>query len=247
MKGKLFGELGDSLRNGELVILATVVDCVGGDGAGAGDQLLIWPGGAVRGDLGGPRLNQRAATFAERIFESLASTKRAFDHRGETTEVFFRVYPPPQQLIMIGAVHVAVHLADFASKLGFRTIVIDPRQAFATPERFAHVDEMYAEWPAEALERLSVHETTYFAVLSHDFKIDIPALKVALASPARYVGVLGSKKTHARRTERLLEEGVAEEAIARLHAPIGLDLGGRRAEEVALSIMAQIVAVRYGR
>jgi len=247
MKSDLFHDLSRALQRDELVSVATVVaGSVEGNEA-VGRQLLIWPGGAVRGDLGSPRLNQRASNFAERVLESLAPAKRAFDHQGETTELFFAVYPPAPKLVMIGAVHVAVHLADFASKLGFRTIVIDPRQAFATPERFSRVDEMHTAWPEEALNEIPLNETTYFAILSHDFKIDVPALKIALASPARYVGVLGSKKTHARRTEKLLEVGVAQSDIDRLHAPIGLDLGGRRAEEVALSVIAQIVAVQHNR
>ena len=244
MHSELFEELSSALDREELVVLATVV---GGSDDTLGRQLLIWTGGQVRGDLGSPRLNQRASAFAERVFESLASTKRDFDHQGETTELFFAVYPPPPKLVIVGAVHVAIHLAEFASKLGFRTLVIDPRRAFATPERFGHVDELVTAWPGDALAELPIHETTYFAFLSHDFKIDIPGLVLALDSPSRYVGVLGSRKTHARRVERLLEEGVAQERIDRLHAPIGLDLGGRKAEEVALSIIAQIVAVRHGR
>ena len=246
-KAGRFEELAAATRAERLVCLATVVADSSQEGGAVGRQLLIWPGGAVRGDLGTPRLNQRVSTFAERVFDSLAPAKRGFDHQGETTDVFFAVYPPAPKLVMVGAVHVAIHLAEFAAKLGFRTVVIDPRKAFATAERFAHVDEMHTTWPAQALSEIPLNETTYFAVLSHDFKIDIPALEIALSSPARYVGVLGSKKTHARRMEKLLEAGVSQSDVDRLHAPIGLDLGGRRAEEVALSVIAEVVAARYGR
>ena len=140
-----------------------------------------------------------------------------------------------------------MHLIHFANRLGFRTLVIDPRTAFATPERFAHADELIAEWPQEALARVKLDAATYVAVLSHDLKIDTPALVAALDSPARYIAALGSKKTHAKRVAALREAGVADEAIGRIRSPIGLDLGGRRAEEIALSVIAEIVAASHGR
>jgi xanthine dehydrogenase accessory factor len=121
---------------------------------------------------------------------------------------------------------------------------VDPRTAFATRDRFPEADELLAVWPDEAVARLNVDSGTAVAVLSHDPKIDIPAVQAALASPAFYVGALGSRKTHQKRVEALEEAGISREAIARIHAPIGLDLGGREPQEIALAILAQIVEVR---
>ena len=242
MNRELFEELRRAIEREQLVVVATVVS-----GPGLGNQLLIWPAEQTLGDLGTPRLNQRAALFAEKAFQSFECKRRQIEHQGEEVEIFFDVYPPPETLVIVGAVHVAIHLIDFARVLGMRTIVIDPRTAFATPERFARADRLIAEWPETALADVPLHESTYFVTLSHDFKIDLPALRIALASPVRYVGALGSSRTHAKRVDQLLELGVSQERIDRIRAPVGLDLGGRRAEEIALSIAAQIQAARHGR
>ncbi len=242
MKREIHTELRSCIEREELVVLATVVA-----GPGLGNQLLIWPAEQTLGDLGTPRLNQRAALFAEKAFHSFESKRRTVDHQGEQIEIFFDVHPPPEKMIIIGAVHVAIHLIELARVLGIKTIVIDPRTAFATPERFAAADQLIAGWPAEALADIPIHESTYFVALSHDFKIDLPALEIALAGPARYVGALGSTRTHAKRVDELLELGLSREQIERIRAPIGLDLGGRKAEEIALAIAAQIVAARHGR
>ena len=222
--------------------MATIVS-----GRGLGNQLLIWPAEQTLGDLGAPRLNQRAALFAEKAFQSFDSRRKSFEHQGEPIELFLDVHAPPERLVIVGAVHTAIHLVDLARILGLRTTVIDPRTAFATPERFARADELIAAWPAEALAGVTLNESTYFVTLSHDFKIDLPALEIALASPARYIGALGSSRTHKKRVDELLALGVAAEQIERSRAPVGLDLGGRRAEEIALSIAAQIQAARHGR
>ncbi len=160
-------------------------------------------------------------------------------------EVFFEVHRPAPRLIVVGGVHIAIDLIHFAKPLGFRTYLVDPRTAFASPERFPHVDEIVYQWPDEALAQIGLTSDTSVVVVTHDPKLDDPALLVALPSPAFYVGALGSPKTHARRVERLLGEGLAREHLDRLHAPIGLNIGGRTPAEIALSIMAQIVAVRH--
>jgi xanthine dehydrogenase accessory factor len=147
---------------------------------------------------------------------------------------------------MIGAVHISIALTAFAAQLGFRTVVVDARAAFATGERFGHANELIHAWPDEALVG-RLHPNTAVVVLTHDPKLDDPALMVALPSAARYVGALGSKKTHAERVVRLREAGLTAADIDRLHAPIGLSIGGRTPGEIALSIMAQIVAVRNGK
>jgi xanthine dehydrogenase accessory factor len=150
-------------------------------------------------------------------------------------------------LIIIGAVHIATELVTFAQRFGFHTSVVDPRSAFATPARFPHVNTLSAQWPDKALPEIGLTPDTAVVVLSHDPKLDDPALRLALPSPAFYVGALGSRKTHTQRTERLLAAGVAQTDLDRLHAPIGLNIGGRTPAEIALGIMAEIVAVRNGK
>jgi xanthine dehydrogenase accessory factor len=179
--------------------------------------------------------------------ERASSTRRyppPADAPGEEVEIFFDVYRPAPRLIIVGAVHIASDLIRFARPLGYRTYLVDPRTAFATEERFPHVDELMPRWPDEALPDIGLSNDTAVVVVTHDPKLDDPALLLALPSPAFYVGALGSPKTHARRVERLLAAGVSQAQIDRLHAPIGLNIGGKTPAEIALSIMAQIVAVR---
>ncbi|MEZ5477172.1 MAG: XdhC/CoxI family protein [Thiolinea sp.] len=160
------------------------------------------------------------------------------------TRLFLRVYTPPARLLIVGAVHIAQALVPMAATAGFEVTLIDPRRAFASAERFPAV-RISHDWPDEALEALQVDATTAVVTLSHDPKLDDPALSVALNSPAFYIGALGSRRTHAQRLERLREEGFGEAALARIHAPVGLDLGGRLPAEIAVSILAQLLQVRY--
>jgi xanthine dehydrogenase accessory factor len=157
---------------------------------------------------------------------------------------FIEVVPPSPNLIMVGGVHIAVALTAYAKVLGYRTIVIDPRRAFGTQERFPQVDKLFSEWPQQAFESLDLNTSTAVAVLTHDPKIDDPALQIALPSPAYYVGVLGSRRTHEKRLKRLRQAGMSQELLDRLHAPIGLDISAQTPEEIALSVMAEIVKVR---
>jgi xanthine dehydrogenase accessory factor len=159
----------------------------------------------------------------------------------QTIEAFVDVIPPQPTLIMIGGVHISVALAKIGAALGQRTIVVDPRRTFGTRERFPEVDELLTVWPQEAFERISIQTSTAIAVLTHDPKIDDPALMAALPSPAYYVGALGSRRTHAKRVQRLTEASMSPELLGRLHAPIGLDLGAITPEEIALAVMAEIV------
>lgn len=159
-------------------------------------------------------------------------------------EYFVTVVSPPTRLIVVGGAHIAIALVGLARTLGFETIVVDPRQAFGSTERFPHADRLVSEWPDQALREIGLTSSTAVAVLSHDPKLDDPALLVALPSPAFYVGALGSRKTQEKRRHRLMEAGISTEDFARLRAPIGFDLGGRSPEEIALSVMAEIVAVR---
>jgi xanthine dehydrogenase accessory factor len=153
--------------------------------------------------------------------------------------LFLTVYVPATQLVIIGAVHISQALAPIAKLLGYDVTIVDPRTAFATPERFPYV-KVVAEWPDVALPPLNVDHYTAFVALTHDPKIDDPALLHALARDCFYIGALGSRKTHARRLERLKGQGVSEAALARVHAPIGLDIGAVSPAEIAVAIMAQI-------
>jgi xanthine dehydrogenase accessory factor len=196
--------------------------------------------------LGHPALDQ----LAERLFgEQMASfeaRRERIEIDGVAHELFLEILAPRPVLIVVGAVHVAIPLVSIANLLGFKTIVVDPRTAFATRERFRHADDLLHEWPDEALRHVGIHRNTFVALLSHDPKLDVPAARVALAGKARYVGALGSKKTHQKRMEKLREAGVPEAQITRLHNPIGLDLGGRKAQEIAVAVIAEIVAVSHG-
>lgn len=161
-------------------------------------------------------------------------------------EAFVEVLAPPPELVAVGGVHIALALTAMARTLGFRTTVVDPRRAFGNRERFPAVDRLVTSWPDAALSEIGLTSSSAVAVLTHDPKLDDPALTAALASPAFYVGALGSRRTQQKRRERLLAAGVPEAELARLRAPIGLDLGGRSPEEIALAVMAQIVAARNG-
>jgi xanthine dehydrogenase accessory factor len=183
------------------------------------------------------------------IAEPLADAFRRDKSRLVTTaagETFIDVFNPPFKLIVVGAVHIAQHLLPLAEGLGFETVIIDPREAFATDARFADAT-LVCGWPDEVLADIGVDGATAVAALTHDPKIDDPALLQALRAGALYVGALGSKKTHASRIERLRAAGLTEENIARIHAPIGLDIGAEGPAEIALSIIAQIVAARRGK
>lgn len=158
-------------------------------------------------------------------------------------EIFLRSYAPPPKMVIVGAVHIAQFLAPMAALAGFEVTVVDPRRAFATEARFPGVT-MLTEWPGPALAKVGLDEHTAVVTLTHDPKLDDPALQAALKSPVFYIGALGSKRTHAKRIERLREHGLAELA-PRIHAPVGLDLGGRAAAEIAVSALAQVIQERY--
>jgi len=162
-------------------------------------------------------------------------------------EWFIEAVWPAPTLIVVGGVHIAIALTTLAKTLGYRTVVVDPRKAFGNATRFPHVDRLVQAWPDEALTQIGLSSTTAVALLTHDPKLDDPGLLVALRSPAFYVGALGSRVTQAKRRARLKAAGLSDEQLARLRGPIGLDLGGRTPEEVALAILAEIVAARNGK
>jgi len=165
---------------------------------------------------------------------------------GSGGEIFINVFNPTVRLIVVGAVHVAQPLVPMARALGYDLVIVDPRSAFATAERFGDA-EIVRDWPDEALPGIGLDGRTALLALTHDPKIDDPALIAALGSEAFYIGALGSKKTHAKRVERLLRAGVPAAELARIHAPIGLDIGAQGAAEIAVSIIAEITAVQRGK
>jgi len=184
-----------------------------------------------------------ARLLLERALDDGRSHRVTIDARDFLVDVTL----PPLSVVIVGGVHIAQALCPLARGMGYRTIIVDPRPAFGNAERFPDVDRLLDAWPDDALASLHLDSSTAVAVLTHDPKLDDPALLVALRSRAFYVGALGSKRTQAKRRERLLEKGLTKEQLERLHAPIGLDLGGRAPEEIALSILAQIVAARHRR
>lgn len=232
----IYVELREAIRAGQPVATVTLLEGPGAVGA----KLLLRADGATVGSLGDAALDARAAAAAAPLL-ARGETRVVAD--GESgASLFVESMVPPPALFMVGGVHIAVALAAMAKVAGFRTVVVDARAAFASAERFAQVDELVLAWPDEALEgRLDARSAV--AVLTHDPKLDDPALRVALASPARYIGALGSPSTHQKRLERLRAEGFDEAALARIHGPIGLSIGARTPEEIAVSILAQIVQV----
>jgi len=227
-----FGAVDAALRNAEAVAVATVI---GGLEADLGRKVAVFESGHVEGHIDEAALAEARAALAARA----SRRTRAGEH-----EIFVDVLLPPPRLVVVGGVHIAVALVTLAKAVGFWTIVVDPREAFGNPKRFPHADEILNDWPDAALERIRPDTSTAIAVLTHDPKLDDPALLRALPGRAFYVGALGSKRTQEKRRSRLAAAGLSETALGRLHAPIGLPLGGRSPEEIALAIMAQIVEKR---
>ncbi|MBV8410342.1 MAG: XdhC family protein [Alphaproteobacteria bacterium] len=182
----------------------------------------------------------------------VAAARRAMETgRSETVDIggqkiFLNVYVPPARLIIVGAVHIAQALAPMATMLDFDVTVVDPRGAWATTNRFPGV-KVVKEWADEAFDEMGLDVSTAVVTLTHDPKLDDPALESALKSDAFYVGALGSRRTHARRKERLAEAGISEEQFARIHGPVGLNIGAKSPAEIAVSILGQIIEVRARR
>jgi xanthine dehydrogenase accessory factor len=207
-------------------------------------RLLVRPDQSVEGSLGTAELDAAAVSFAEELMWAERSERREVDD----VSLFIDVVAPPPRLIMFGAVDFAAALARMARAAGWRPYVIDPRRRFATRERFPEAEEIVVAWPEEAFARIGgIDRATYIAVLTHDPKLDDAALEIAVRSNAAYIGAMGSRRAQEKRRERLVEKGLTDDELARIAAPIGLDLGGLTAEETALSIMAEVVAVRNGR
>ena len=203
---------------------------------GDGSQCLLEQG-TLRGELA---LDEAQLEEVKKRLAAVQSGTLAGDEN-----LFVRIYAPAPRMLIVGAVHIAQVLAPMAAMAGFEVTIIDPRRAFASEERFPGV-ALTDEWPGEAMARLAPDAQTAVVTLSHDPKLDDPALVAALASPAFYIGALGSSRTQAKRIARLKEQGMESE-LHRIHAPVGLDLGGRSPAEIAVSALAQVIQVRYRR
>jgi xanthine dehydrogenase accessory factor len=213
-------------------------------GAELGAKLLVEADGTTSGGLGDPELDRVGLAAAEELMWAERSELREV---GDVS-LFVDVTAPAPRLVVFGAVDYAAALCRLARAAGWRAFVCDPRSQFATRERFPDAEEVIAAWPDEAFARIGgIDKATYVAVLTHDPKLDDAALELALRSEAPYVGAMGSRRAQAQRRERLLAAGLDEELLDRVAAPIGLDLGALTPEETALSIMAEVVAVRHGR
>ena len=220
-----------------------LVNRLDGEGAaGAGAKLLVLDDETTEGTFGDAFLDRRFAAEA-RAAMARGGSRTLFL---EGVRAFVEVFAPPAQLIVIGAGHVAMPLTALARILGYRTIVLDGRPRFATRERFADVDELHVGIPSELIRNYPLTAETALVLVAHDYKYDLPVLRHALGTEVGYVGMLGSGRRGATILRFLKEEGVGEEALARVRVPIGLDLGARSAPEIALAVLAEIQAVRGG-
>lgn len=226
------------LDSEDVFALATLVQAPGDL---MGKEISLFPDGHRIGEVGSELENRILAAVQDQI----KANDPAQFQLGEDLTAFIDVMPPPPTLVIVGGVHIAVALVKIARAIGYRVVIVDPRRQFGTRMRFPEVDEIIQKWPEDAFEKIKLNANTAVAMLTHDPKIDDPGLVASLPSDAFYVGALGSRKTQAARRERLLQAGVTPELLERLHGPIGLDLGGRSPEEIALAVMAEIIQVRY--
>jgi xanthine dehydrogenase accessory factor len=213
-----------------------------GTGEPPAPPIVIDDAGAPTGSTGDAETDRVLAEVAADVLERGRS--RTIEAGGR--QWFVEAFPRRPRLVVVGAVQVAIPLVAMARQLGYETVVIDGREAFATPERFPDVDQLIVGWPDEVADRIGLGPHDAVAVLTHDVKFDEPAIVTALARGCRYVGAVGSRKTQADRREQLRALGVPDEQLARLRGPIGLDLGGREPAETALAILAEVVAARFG-
>jgi xanthine dehydrogenase accessory factor len=214
------------------------------NGEQIGAKILVYPDGRISGDLVDAALQDQVVRDAWRAMQAEQSQNCTYS----STEVFIDVFAPKPKLIIFGGVHTAIPLTQFAQALGFRVTIVDGRSRFVTRERFPTADEIIVAWPDEAIAQMKIDSSTYITILTHDPKFDIPALKaLATTNAPRYIGAMGSRETRKQHFAELRASGVSDEFLARVHGPIGLDLGARAPEEMALAIMAEILAVRRNR
>ena len=239
----MYGVLAEKVRAGRAVSLATVVSSQV-EGLEPGTKMLLSPEDQASIGTMHRELDDVLMRDAEKLLNEERSQMLSYEITGGKVEIFIESFPPPQEIVILGAVHVSITLAKLAKMLGYRVSVIDPRGTFATRERFPDADRLIVEWPEDAFSGVILNKSTSVVVLTHDAKLDLPALQIALGSQARYVGAIGSRTTTAERKVELSRMGVTSEQLSRLHSPIGLRIGARTPAEIAVSIMAEIVAER---
>ncbi len=251
---ELYSILRDRLRRQLPTSLVTVIE-----GPLPGAKLLVTPDGAATGSLGNSELDRIAARDALAELEAGRSGVRHYGPDGETTpedlenaatvSVFVESWAPPPEMLIFGAVDFTAALSRVAKVLGYRVTVIDAREVFATRRRFPAADEVVVSWPTPVFTERGplLRQRDAVCILTHDPKFDVPAVIGALATSVGYIGVMGSRTTHDKRTERLIDAGLSPSDLGRLMSPIGLDLGARTPEETAISICAEIIATRTGR
>ena len=237
LDSEIFEALRATLLDEESAVLVTVIK---GSDEILGHEMLVRQDGTTTGTIRDESNEQVMKLAAETLTQG--HSRRVM--LNEDMEVFMEVILPPPILIAVGGVQITIALTALAKTLGYRTIVVDPRCAFGNETRFPHVDQLVQLWPDEAFQQIPITRSSAIAMLTHDPKLDDPALKIALPSSAFYVGALGSRTTQAKRRQRLLEDGLTEKQLNRLHGPIGIAIGAGTPEEIAISIMAEIVAAR---
>ena len=254
IEGAVFEEAQKVLQSGKPKLAAFgVADDVAfevGLACGGHIEVFIQPLGKAQRQIIGMLNRDEAATLRTNLVtgeaEVLEGTSAGTELARRDGDVFVEPFRRPAHLVIIGAIHIAIPLHRLAKVMGYRVTVVDARAKFATHERFPEADDLIVAWPDEAMSRLVIDNSTYVVILTHDPKFDLPALRSVLTKDAGYVGAIGSRKTNQNRFDALRKEGFTEEQLARVHGPIGLDLGGRGAEETALGILGEITAVRFG-
>ncbi len=243
----IYGIYRDCLRHEDPVALVTVIN-----GPDVGAKLLVRPGHDPVGTLGDADLDRVVARDALAELEAGATEVRHYGPHGEArmddVAVFIESRAPRAQMLIFGAVDFTRALADQGKLLGFRVTVCDAREVFATELRFPMADEVVVDWPHRLIERAAdrLGPRDAICVLTHDNKFDVPAIVAALATDVGYIGAMGSRRTHAKRVEKLREAGVTDDQLLRVKAPIGLDIGARTPEETAVSVVAEIISNRTG-
>ena len=254
IEGAVFEEAQKVLKSGEPKIAAFgVADDVAfevGLACGGHIEVFVQPLDAVQKKLIGMLEKDVSATLRTNLVtgesQLVEGTPPGSELARRDGDWFIEPFRRPAHLVIVGAIHIAIPLHRLAKVMGYRVTVIDARAKFATRERFPEADELLVAWPDEGLDKLTLDRATYVVILTHDPKFDLPALRAVLKRDVGYIGAIGSRKTNQNRFDKLRQEGFTEVEIARVHGPIGLDLGSRGAEETALGILAQITAERFG-
>ena len=215
---------------------------------GLSARLVVREDGSVAGTLGNRALDDEARACAlESIQQGRSGTLTLGRHSSEPLDAFFELHGPPSTLLIFGAGHVAMPLVQFAKILGWKVVVLDGRERFATHDRFPDADEIRIGMLSEIAEQFTYTPSTFVVLVAHDYKYDIPVLRTVLATDAAYIGLLGSRKRGRAILDFLNEEGLSPEVLERVHVPVGLDIGAQTAAEIALSVLAEAIAVRAGR